>query len=147
MKWNMLFGRALLVLALFWVWLWGTLPATAHDILLLKCGQNTSGEDVTITVLGVSVLPNGLVAEQYATDPNMKLNLITYTPSIGGGDDHKIYPLFYEVDHDGDGYPDKLYIDKKGDGTCEGIVLYEDYNTPGEHTSPSEMSNWISKED
>ena len=35
-------------------------------------------------------------------------------------------PLFYIVDEDGDGSPDKVWVDRFGTGACEDLVLYED---------------------
>lgn len=82
----------------------------------------------------------GFVTEVYDITGDGIADIATYSPSIGGIDpdgtpSHKDAATFYELDNNGDGEPDILYIDKYGEKKCDDIVFYHhitgNYGNPG----------------
>lgn len=67
----------------------------------------------------------GLVSTLFDTDadgrPDLEVLAIPAPTSAA--------PLFYIVDEDRDGLPDKVWVDQLGTGLCEDLRLYEDLRT------------------
>ena len=85
----------------------------------------------TVVLIGAAILGNGLVAEYYDRNADGKADVISYSFKTKKG--HQPFPVYYEVDLDYDTFPDKRYIDVRGNGRCENIFELEDYNSPGDH--------------
>lgn len=121
-------------------------PLYAHSTVITSCVNGVE----KVKKLKEQNLPNGLIAEIYDVQGNGRTldgtpDIVSYSAPVAG--EHRPFPLFYEVDEDGDGVPDKLYIDKLGTGSCEGVDLYDDYNKAGSspHRSPSEMPRFLTE--
>lgn len=101
------------------------IPVHGHQANYSKCFQGSKAMKVGADRV---VDSNGLLLEEYDTNGDGKPDLATLSHIEGNG--HKKHPLFYIVDRDFDDVPDFIYIDKKGDGRCRDIVLYEDLTIP-----------------
>lgn len=124
----------------------GFSSAEAHDEMILKCSKNVPVD--AIHKLKEEVLENGLIAEFYDRvdwkgEFDGSHDLIAYSSPSSAG--HMPYPIYYEVDLDFDGNPDKKYQDVRGIGQCKDIIETDDYNSPGEHESLSEMKRWLAE--
>jgi hypothetical protein len=78
----------------------------------LKLGQKIGVDEV---------LENGLLGKSYDNNGDGKLDVLTLSHS------EESMPLFYIVDENKDGEPDKVFIDRFGD--CA-LVLYQDLTIP-----------------
>jgi hypothetical protein len=114
-------------------------PAYAHDGEVKRCFAH----DKPVTKLGESILPNGLLMEQYDTNSNGKVDVVTLstlqTTRLESGAlkfEHSVHPVFYLFDKDEDQNTDSIYVDKKGDGVCSEIVLYHDFYAPQTPNAP-----------
>lgn len=96
----------------------------AHETQVLNCGGYEKAQKVA-----EGVIENGMLAEDYDTDGDGKIDLETLS-TVTGTDDkgliHTAFPVFYWVDRNQDGKVDTVWIDRNGDGFCESIVLYAD---------------------
>lgn len=107
--------------------------AFAHNDVILKCSNQK-----VATRLSDGVLPNGLFIERYDTNGDgrpdvLTLSHTTATKQLGGGKvevEHTALPVFYVVDLDLDGEPDKIFVDTVGDGGCGAIAEYQDLTGP-----------------
>jgi hypothetical protein len=104
----------------------------AHSDMITKCRV----PEGTVTKLGERVISsNGLLAEAYDINGDHTVDIVTFSPVTGSNPDgtveHTYYPIFYEVDLNGDKVPDVIYVDKQGIGHCEDIVVYQDLREPG----------------
>jgi hypothetical protein len=86
------------------------------------------------------IMPNGLMYRAYDLNNDGKIDHaqahvvnMTFKEGEGNKFDVQQYPLFYEVDDNGDGAPDRVMVDKLGTGKCEDIVLYIDLTVPHEN--------------
>lgn len=109
--------------------------AQAHSTEIVKCGNNIKYSKA-VFVEDWS-LPNGLLAEAYDTNGDGKTDVValsaikkTQPTQSGVRVEHNIHPIFWLVDLDLDGEPDKVFVDKKGEGLCSDIVLYKDLTEP-----------------
>ncbi len=115
--------------------------AHAHNTIILQCLQYKNVPVTKAVQIKATELENGFYAEIYDIDGDGKPDVVTYSMSRIDGT-HADMPTFYELDTDQNNVPDILFIDIKGDGECENIRLYDDYdkaNYDG-HKSPSEFS-------
>jgi hypothetical protein len=85
-------------------------------------------------------LENGLDAQIFDVNSDGKPDFVTYRFPFSGITD---LPIFYEVDVDGDNIPDRLYIDILRDGSCDALLLYQDYTVPGHLQGPDELPLWL----
>ena len=77
------------------------------------------------------LIENGMIAAIYDINGDGRTDQVRLFNSIDG-QTKKGYPVFYQVDEDGDNEPDKVYIDVKGTGRCRDIVLYLDVKASSE---------------
>ena len=93
--------------------------------LLLSTGGWDKAEAACLQLgkqLGIDAsLENGLLAREYDTNGDGKLDIMT----LAHGPNTPV--LFYIVDENKDDQPDKVYIDR--DGNCD-LVLYQDLTIP-----------------
>jgi len=126
----------LISLFVFWVIvvvLWAALGvghASAHSEGMECFLASKDGQKFAVKKLSEEVLENGLVAESYDLTRDDKLDLMTFSHQDGTKDGHKRYPVFYMIDLDQDGNPDVIFVDRKGDGQCSSIEVYEDLRVP-----------------
>ncbi len=126
--------------------------ALSHSTAITECRDNIV-YDEAVLVESWMQQGTGFWAEGYDTTGSgtmdvVALSHITGTEEKLGGRQLAIYhnpnPVFWlvdrlEFDDDGDGLPDRVehdgvpdyvFIDKKGDGVCSDIQLYEDLTIP-----------------
>lgn len=113
--------------------------ALAHDGEVKRC----FAQDRKVAKIGESILPNGLLMEQYDTNGNGKIDVVTLSTlqstRLESGAmkyEHSVHPVFYLFDNDEDQNTDSIYVDKKGDGNCSEIVLYHDFYAPQTPNAP-----------
>lgn len=140
---------ALVLLLLSVFDLWNPVLAVSHVKGSAKCFNVDPGKARKIGPDRV-IESTGLLAETYDTNGDGKPDLMTMSHVQDTLDSnqatvkHSSKPVFYLVDHNLDGLPDAIYIDKVGQGRCQDIVLYEDLTRPHDagvnFSQPSETS-------
>jgi hypothetical protein len=77
----------------------------------------------------------GLIAELYDVTNDGQADIAVYSARADGETDgqayHKDAPIFYELDIDGDGKPDELWIDSRGEEKCGDLVIYSEEEDGG----------------
>lgn len=77
----------------------------------------------------------GLIVELYDVNNDGRADVAVYSARSDGETDgqayHKDAPIFYELDIDGDGEPDELWIDSRGQEKCGDLVIYSEDNAGG----------------
>lgn len=86
----------------------------------------------------------GLLAEIYDVTGDGRPDVGVYSATLGGYDldgsvMHSSDAIFYELDIDGDEFPDVLYIDQYGLATCDALVFYHD---PQHGATRGGIVNW-----
>jgi hypothetical protein len=112
----------MIVLALFL-----PMPAKAHDAAILRCSNNLVVKHVT--KLSETINSNGTVSEWYDRNGDGKPDIEAISSilkQIVISVRHQEHPIFWVVDIDFDGLPDKVFTDIHGEGRCDDIVLYRD---------------------
>ena len=135
--------RLVMVLVLgMWFTLNPLLPlsVSAHSQAITACSKNikiTSAKKVAPDRYAEST---GLLAEFYDTNWDGRADIVTlsHTDLNLGIHWHHANPVFWVVDRNYDGKPDQVYVDRRGQGRCEDIVLYEDMLKP---LDPAYFSN------
>jgi hypothetical protein len=78
------------------------------------------------------IMPNGLMYRAYDLDGDGRIDH-AQAHVVNNQSDVQRFPLFYEIDDNGDHQPDRVMVDKLGTGKCEDIVLYMDLTVPHEN--------------
>ena len=109
--------------------------AQAHEWQILNCSRNiiyTQAELIEVTRE-----ENGTVSEWYDTNNDDKIDLVAYSAATGEADPtgltvpHKAVPLYYDVDTNYDGQPDRRFVvlsNRMED--CDAIRESLDYSDP-----------------
>src|SRR5574337_523674 len=77
-----------------------------------------------------TIAQQGMLGEVYDVTGDGIPDLATYSATMGGYDIdgtvlHSHEPLFYEIDENGDGRPDMIYVNPTGVQSCESILPYK----------------------
>lgn len=126
-----------LFITLGFVFVSWTVPGISfsHNWQILNCSRNIVYTQAEL--LGIERQENGTVAEGFDTNNDGKVDVVAFSASTGAADpegrdvSHKPVPIYYEVDTNYDGSPDRRFYmwgDKMED--CDGIREVLDFNDP-----------------